>query len=137
MEMGRLAMERHHQRHPHALPSLSRMARLLEQAFDFKKLALGLDSPNPLPEKITYGDDWPDLKRAYGHRDNPPTDVKIVPGNAAASTPAPVKVAPSDPKPPPPTWPPPETKRDITPVKLVIGPHGLLMYEYPAPASGS
>ena len=67
MEVGRVARERHQQRHPHALPSLTRLARLMEQAFEFKKLALGLDSPNPLPGKITYDDDWTDLKRAYGH----------------------------------------------------------------------
>jgi hypothetical protein len=68
MEAGRTARERHQQRHPHALLSFCRMARLLDLAFEFKKLALGLDSPNPLPEKITYDDDWTDLKRAYGHR---------------------------------------------------------------------
>jgi hypothetical protein len=28
---------------------------------------LGLDSPNPLPEKITYDYSLTDLKRAYGH----------------------------------------------------------------------
>ena len=66
LELGRTAMERHQRRHPHALPSLCRLARLLDLAFEFKKLALGLDSPNPLPDKITYDDGWPDLKRAYG-----------------------------------------------------------------------
>jgi len=71
MEIGRAAMQRQQQRHPHAILSLIRLVRLTEQALDFKKLALGLDSPNPLPEKITYDDDWPDLKRAYGHHADP------------------------------------------------------------------
>ena len=84
MEMGRTARERHQQRHPHALPSWCRMARLLEQAFDFKKLALGLYSPNPLPEKITYDYELTDLKRAYGDPDHPPSSIGTFPGNVAA-----------------------------------------------------
>ena len=67
MEMGRAAMERQQQRHPHALPSWSRLARLIDLAFDFKKVAFGLDSPNPLPDKIAYDYELTDLKRAYGH----------------------------------------------------------------------
>ena len=67
MEAGRSAMERQQQRHPHALLSLTRLARLTELAFDFKKLALGLDSPNPLPEAISYDYALTNLKRAYGH----------------------------------------------------------------------
>jgi hypothetical protein len=83
MEIGQTAMKRQQQRHPHAIPSLHRLARLTEQAIDFKKLALGLDSPNPLPEKITYDDDWPDLKRAYGHQDNQPPSVQPAHRSAA------------------------------------------------------
>lgn len=67
LEAGKVARLRHQQRRPHALPSLSRLARLLQLAFDFKKLALGLDSPNRLPDKITYDYEFTDLKRAYGH----------------------------------------------------------------------
>ncbi len=70
MEAGRTARERHELRHPHALLSLSRIARLLDLAFAFKTLAVGLDSPNPLPEKITYDYNLTDLKRAYGHQIN-------------------------------------------------------------------
>jgi hypothetical protein len=160
MELGRAAMDRHRRRHPHARLSLTRLARLLELAFDFKKLAVGLDSPNPLPEKITYDDDWPDLKRAYGHWVKPPP-VEPTPENADSqksgssgreSAPSESSHNPSQPtsaatvqhvKPhdapsakSPPAWPPPDTKRDVTPVKLVIGPHGLLTYEYPKPDSG-
>jgi hypothetical protein len=67
MEIGRSAMERQQQRHPHALLSLTRIARLTELAIDFKKLALGLDSPNPLPEKLSYDYELTGFKRAYGH----------------------------------------------------------------------
>lgn len=61
------ARERHRQRQPHALPSLTRLARLLQMAFDLKKMVLGLDSKNPLPDKITYDYELTDLKRGYGH----------------------------------------------------------------------
>jgi hypothetical protein len=61
------ALARYRQRQPHALMSLSRMARLLEIAFAFKRLACGLDSPNPLPEKIVYDYELTNLKRGYGH----------------------------------------------------------------------
>lgn len=65
------ARERHRQRRPHALPSWTQLARLLERAFDLKKLVLGLDSKNPLPEKIAYDYEFTDLKRAYGHLMDP------------------------------------------------------------------
>ena len=71
MEAGRLAMARHKQRQPHALLSLGRMARLLQLATDFSRLACGLESINPLPEKISYDYDFTDLKRAYGQRNEP------------------------------------------------------------------
>jgi len=61
------ARERHQQRRPHALPSLTQLARLLQLAFDLKYLALGLNSPNRLPDKITYDYELTDLKRGYGH----------------------------------------------------------------------
>jgi hypothetical protein len=62
-----VALARYRQRQPHALMSFSRMARLLEIAFAFKRLACGLDSPNPLPEKIVYDYELTNLKRGYGH----------------------------------------------------------------------
>jgi len=70
MEAGRTSMKRYKERYPHALPNLSRVARLLRIAFDFKKLALGLDSKNRLPEKITYDYNFTDFKRAYGQPDD-------------------------------------------------------------------
>lgn len=63
---GQAAFDRYQRRQPHALPSLSRLARWLRIACDFKQLVLGLDSKNPLPEKITYDYEFTDLKRAYG-----------------------------------------------------------------------
>ena len=120
MEIGRSAMERHQQRHPHAIPSFNHVIRLTELAIDFKKLALGLDSQNPLPEKFSYDYALTNLKRAYGHQNDRPPAVETAPASV----------------PPPPTWPPPDTKRDIIQVKLVRSPHGLLTYEYPKPPSG-
>ncbi|MEI7807124.1 MAG: hypothetical protein WCJ07_01425 [Verrucomicrobiota bacterium] len=67
LEAGHVALARYEQRNPHALLSWTRMARCLNLAFDLKKMVLGLDSPNPLPEKITYDYEFTDLKRAYGH----------------------------------------------------------------------
>ena len=65
MAARRLAMERHQQRYPHALPSWHRLTRLLNLALDFQQLACGLNSKTPLPERITYDYDLTALKRAY------------------------------------------------------------------------
>lgn len=59
------------QRRPHALPILTQLARLLQLAFDLKKVILGLDSQNPLPEKITYDYEFTALKSNYGHLFDP------------------------------------------------------------------
>ncbi len=88
------AGERHRQRRPHALPTLTQLARLLQRAFDLKKMVLGLDSPNPLPEKICYDYKFTDFKRAYGHLEVPPVPAAPVPGETVArgapAMPAPV-----------------------------------------------
>jgi hypothetical protein len=82
------AGERQRQRRPHALPTLTQLARLLQLAFDLKKMVLGLDSKNPLPEKITYDYEFTDLKRSYGHLLDPASPVvaaatgEPVPGGA-------------------------------------------------------
>ncbi len=87
------AGERHRQRQPHALPSWSRLARQLELAFDLKKMVLGLDSPNQLPDKIVYDYELTDLKRAYGHlSDDAPATVVASPAvTATTSSPPPSK----------------------------------------------
>jgi hypothetical protein len=151
MDLGRQAMERYRQRHPHALMSLCRMARLMDLGFEFAKLAVGLDSPNPLPEKITYDYNFTDFKRAYGQKAKPTAADSCSSGRESAPSkccdtqgqhPSAAIVQGlgthgSHPVESPPAWPPPETKRDITPVKLVYGPHGFLTFEYPKPDSVS
>jgi len=88
------ARARHRHRQPHALPSWCRLARLLQRAFDLKKMVLGLDSKNPLPDKITYDYEFTDLKRAYGHLlDEPATLVGASPGGAPLSVSDGAKVA--------------------------------------------
>ena len=72
---GEMARQRHQQRCPHALPTLTQFARLLQLAFDLKKMVLGLDSQNPLPDKIVYDYELTDLKRAYGHLRDPAPSV--------------------------------------------------------------
>jgi hypothetical protein len=71
MNAGDIALQRHQRRHPHGLLSLSQMARLLDVGFALRKMACGMDSPNELPEKITYDYELTDLKRAYGHLISP------------------------------------------------------------------
>lgn len=89
------AGERHRQRQPHALPTLGRLARLMQLAFDLKKMVLGLDSKNPLPEKITYDYEFTDLKRAYGHLcDAAPSTVVASP--AVTATPSSSPPAPAE-----------------------------------------
>jgi hypothetical protein len=63
---------------------LTQLARLLQLAFDLKKMVLGLDSKNSLPDKITYDYEFTDLKRAYGHLDVPPVPAAAVPGETMA-----------------------------------------------------
>ena len=79
MAAGHAALERHQQQQPHAIPSLSKLARWLDLALNFKKLALGLDSKNPLPMKISYDYEFTNLKRSYGHLDVPTAPAATVP----------------------------------------------------------
>jgi hypothetical protein len=78
------ARERHRQCRPHALPTLTQLARLLQLAFDLKKMILGLDSKNPLPEKITYDYKFTDLKRGYGHLLDPAPSAVASDGTIAS-----------------------------------------------------
>ena len=63
---GRLAVKKYQHRNPHALMSLSRIARLLELAFKFGSLATGYDPARPQPEPVSYDTARADLERAYG-----------------------------------------------------------------------
>jgi len=47
MAAGRLAMARHKQRRPHALPSLTQLTRLIKIQNDFARLACGLETCQP------------------------------------------------------------------------------------------
>ncbi|MDB6058909.1 MAG: hypothetical protein JWO95_2753 [Verrucomicrobiales bacterium] len=64
IEAGRLAQERYEQRRPHALPTISQLAGLLDVAMHFGRLAIG--SFNPASEPPTHAQALTDLKRAYG-----------------------------------------------------------------------
>lgn len=88
---GDVALERYRRRQPHALMSWRRMARLLLLSFDFKKLALGLDSPNRVPDKLVYDYELTDLKRGYGHlleTTSVNTDLATSVGRTGTSLPA-------------------------------------------------
>jgi hypothetical protein len=47
MAAGRLAKDRHRQRRPHAIPSLSQLIRLIRIYTDFSRLACGLETRQP------------------------------------------------------------------------------------------
>ncbi len=82
---GHAAMERYQQRQPHAVMSWSRMVRLFKIGFDFGNLACGLDSPNPLPEKIAYDYELTDLKRGYGVEPETPAVTVVTSGPVVPS----------------------------------------------------
>lgn len=70
---ARLALKRHRQRRTHACLSLNQIASLLDIAFTLKRLACGLDSPQPATEPFWDNSQWEaDLARSYGQaRDSP------------------------------------------------------------------
>ena len=67
MAAGRLAMARHKQRRPHALPSLTQLTRLIKIQNDFARLACGLETCQPKPRSpLNFSRFEEDLERAYG-----------------------------------------------------------------------
>jgi len=65
MDIGSLALERHQRRRPYALPSLSRIARLLDIGITFGHLACGEPAkPDPAPHAQALAD----LERIYGDK---------------------------------------------------------------------
>ena len=62
---GSEALRRFQFRHPHALVNLSRLARLLQMASDFGRLATGLESSQPPAEPLNYDNALADLERIY------------------------------------------------------------------------
>ena len=72
MAAGRLAMARHKQRRPHALPSLTQLTRLIKIQNDFARLACGLETCQPEPRPpLNFSRFEEDLERAYGSRQSP------------------------------------------------------------------
>lgn len=129
MEAGRVALAQFRERRPHALPSLTQIARLLAIGTTFARYACGYDPARPAPPPPNYDQVWADLARSYPAE--PPASHP--PGSAAAgsgiSSPnaAPPPFSPSPPvsQPSSPSL-PPDDKRDLIPHYLVTGPHGLL-----------
>ncbi len=89
---GRLALEKHQHRNPHALLSFSRIARLLELGFKFGSLATGYDPARPQPEPVSHDTARADLERAYG--DSRPSSADDLPVAAGAPE-APAPPAPA------------------------------------------
>jgi hypothetical protein len=67
---GRDALRHFQLRNPHAVISLSRIARLLEIGMDLARLATGLHSAHPA-EPDHYAAALADLERIYGHQHDP------------------------------------------------------------------
>lgn len=85
---GRLALQKHQHRNPHALPSLSRIARLFELGVKFGSLATGYDPDRPQPEPVSHDTARADLERAYGDsRQSSADDLPVAAG--AQEMPAP------------------------------------------------
>ncbi len=121
MTAGRAAMERHHQHRPHALLTLTQIARLLRVAFDFKQLACGSAADDPPSDSPDYSRVLADLERSYGHRPQSATAPSPV---TPVHHPAPATGHGQPAPPASPAGPPPDDKRDLTPYAMVIGPHG-------------
>jgi len=68
MLVGRAAMERHRQRRPHALLSLSRLARVIRVACAFKEVVFNRPADGPATDSPDFNDVLEQLERAYGHR---------------------------------------------------------------------
>lgn len=115
MAAGSQAWDRHRRRRPHELISWCRLARMLEIAFDFKRIATGLDSNQPVFKPHDDEAVWADLRRAYGHLDQPsapatpkaPQAPAVAPQPPASSAPVQVTTPAASPPPPPSNSPPP------------------------------
>ena len=65
LDAGGQALQLYRQRHPHALPSFSQLAQLLELAGALGRFACGVDPTKPPPPPPNYDQVWADLARAY------------------------------------------------------------------------
>jgi hypothetical protein len=68
MTAGQIAWDQQRQRRPHAVPSLTQVARLIQIAIDFGALACGPPSADGTPEPSRFDNYLADLERAYGPR---------------------------------------------------------------------
>jgi hypothetical protein len=107
MEAGRLAQERYQQRRPHALPSICQLARLIDAAMNFGRLACG--SFNPASEPPSHAQALTDLERAYGPKALAAREAEALEKQ---------KAAPASQPPPVPPPAPVETKKDIIQVPI-------------------
>jgi len=67
---GSEALRRFRLRHPHAVPNLNRLTRLIEIASDLARLATGFDSTQPPAATDNYQNALADLERIYGEPHN-------------------------------------------------------------------
>lgn len=65
LDAGGQALQLYRQRHPHALPSFSQLAQLLELAGALGRFACGVDPTKPALPPPNYDQVWADLARAY------------------------------------------------------------------------
>jgi hypothetical protein len=86
--VGRLAWDRHKQRRPHANVSLGRVARMLDIAADFGRLATGLDPTQPDPEPDDADAEFEAaIKRGYPQPPAPPPNAPPSPVQPSAANP--------------------------------------------------
>jgi len=121
---GKSAFAQYQQHYPHDLPSLGRVARMLDIACAFGRIATGLgESVPPADSPAPPQPDWEEqLRRAYGRPDRtevapPPVSPQVSPtiesGQPSATPPAILSVQPVPPVPPGPAPAvPPPPRRD-------------------------
>jgi hypothetical protein len=85
---GRMARERHLRRHPHDIPSLGRIARMVDIAIDLGRLASGLDPTQPDSEPDDDDAEFEvALMRAYPDPSAPPPNAPRNPVQPPAANP--------------------------------------------------
>jgi len=142
MTAGRLALARYQHRRPHDLPSLTRIARLIQIGFDFAHLAWGSFDRKAADaeESFRHAQALADLERAYGSPipgEDTPEESTAKAESGLGSTDLPADL-PQPTRSPLVVLPPADTKRDLLPCRFVIGPHGfwsLQPIEVPPPPS--
>ena len=97
LETGRQALALHQQRYPHHLPSLSRIARLLDIGFTFRRIATGMDElPVASTPPAPAAPDWEEqIRRAYGGAPQSAATTAVSPRGIPPPTEPAIKPAPS------------------------------------------